>query len=369
MSFALISGIQKIKLSGAEKLAFARWARTYAAGAEIEYNPPLFLKIHSAIMTAIPFFGTVAIYLAAARSKVDPSSYLAFSAAFGAMTGAFGAFAQSVNAMAQIGPILEMAEPILRAEPEVAEGREMVTKLSGNIELSGVSFRYGENLPYIFDGLDLKVRSGEYIAIVGKTGCGKSTLIRLLLGFETPEKGAVFYDRKDIKNLDLRSLRRKMGVVTQNGSLFLGDIFSNIAVSAPSLSLDEAWEAAETAGIAEDIRAMPMGMFTVIGEGQGGISGGQKQRLLIARAIAPKPKILIFDEATSALDNKTQKQVSEALDRLNCTRIVIAHRLSTVKNCDRILVLDGGKIIEEGSYQALMEKGGFFAELVERQKL
>ena len=168
---------------------------------------------------------------------------------------------------------------------------------------------------------------------------------------------------------DLRSLRRRIGAVTQNGSLFQGDIFSNIVISAPQLTLDEAWEAAELAGIADDIRAMPMGMQTIISEGQGGISGGQKQRLMIARAVAPKPKILMFDEATSALDNKTQRQVSEALDRLKCTRIVIAHRLSTIKNCDRILVLDKGQILEDGTYDELIERNGFFAELVARQRL
>ena len=155
----------------------------------------------------------------------------------------------------------------------------------------------------------------------------------------------------------------------QNGGLFQGDIYSNIAISAPSLTIEEAWEAAEKAGIADDIREMPMGMNTVISEGQGGISGGQKQRLMIARAIAPKPQILIFDEATSALDNKTQKQVSDALDELHCTRIVIAHRLSTIRNCDRILVMDQGAIVEEGRYDELIARNGRFAELVARQRL
>ena len=157
--------------------------------------------------------------------------------------------------------------------------------------------------------------------------------------------------------------------MTQDAGLFQGDIFSNIVISAPELTQQDAWEAAEAAGIADDIRAMPMGMNTIIAEGQGGISGGQRQRIMIARAIAPKPNLLIFDEATSALDNRTQKQVSEALDRMGCTRFVIAHRLSTIPHCDRILVLDGGTLIEDGTYEELIEKNGFFAELVERQRL
>ena len=193
--------------------------------------------------------------------------------------------------------------------------------------------------------------------------------MRLLLGFEKPERGAIYYDGKDINSLDLCSLRRKIGSVIQSGGLFQGDIFSNIIISAPHLTLDEAWEAAETAGIADDIRAMPMGMNTLISEGHGGISGGQKQRLMIARAVAHKPKILMFDEATSALDNKTQRQVSEALDSMGCTRIVIAHRLSTIRHCDRILVLDGGKVTEEGTYEELIAQNGYFASLVERQRL
>ena len=215
----------------------------------------------------------------------------------------------------------------------------------------------------------LKIRAGEYVAVVGRTGCGKSTLVRLLLGFEKPEKGAIFYGRNGLDEIDLPSLRKQIGTVMQDAGLFQGSIYSNIVITAPQLTVDDAWEAAEAAGIAEDIRHMPMGMHTMIGEGQGGISGGQRQRIMIARAIAPKPKLLIFDEATSALDNKTQKQVSDALDAMGCTRLVIAHRLSTIRHCDRILVLDGGKIIEDGTYEGLIEQGGFFAELVARQQL
>ena len=217
--------------------------------------------------------------------------------------------------------------------------------------------------------LNLAIPAGQLTVIVGRSGCGKSTLLRLLLGFETPQKGSIFYDKKDMAKIDPESLRRKIGVVMQDGKLFLGDIYSNIVITAPELTVDEAWEAAEIASIADDIRAMPMGMHTIISEGQGGISGGQRQRMMIARAVAPKPKILMFDEATSALDNITQKKVSEAIDSLQCTRIVIAHRLSTIQHADRIIYLDGGKIVEDGTYEELIAKNGRFARLVERQRL
>ena len=369
MSYALISGVQKIRLAGAEKRAFSRWAKAYADASEPSYNPPVFLKANAAINSAISLAGTILLYYLAVKTRVSGSEYIAFNAAFGAVSGAFAALTGVALSVAQIKPILEMAEPILKTEPESSENKAVVTSLKGSIEISNVYFRYTDSMPYVVNGISMRINAGEYIAIVGTTGCGKSTLLRLMLGFEKPEKGAIYYDGRDISTLDLRSLRRKIGVVMQNGSLFQGDIFSNIVISAPHLTLADAWEAAETAGIADDIRAMPMGMQTIIAEGQGGISGGQKQRLMIARAVAPKPKILMFDEATSALDNKTQKQVSDALDHLKCTRIVIAHRLSTIKNCDRILVLDQGRIAEDGTYDELIAKNGIFADLVARQRL
>ncbi len=369
LSYSLITGVQKIKLAGAEKRVFAKWLGVYAEGAELQYNPPMFLKLNGVISTAISLISTIVLYYLAVQSRIDQSSYFAFTASYGMLMGAFMSVSSIALSAAQITPILEMAEPFLKTEPETAEGREIVTSLSGGVELDHVSFRYSEETPYILNDLSLRVRPGEYVAVVGRTGCGKSTLVRLLLGFEKPETGAVFYDGRNIDSLDLPSLRRKIGTVTQDAGLFQGDIYSNIVITAPELTMDAAWEAAETAGIADDIRAMPMGMHTIIAEGQGGISGGQRQRIMIARAVAPKPKMLIFDEATSALDNKTQRQVSEALDKMGCTRIVIAHRLSTIRHCDRILVLDGGRIIEDGSYDELIARGGFFAELVERQRL
>ena len=369
MSYQLISGIQKIRLTGAEQRAFARWAKLYSKEAELQYNPPQFLKVASVITLAISLIGTMVMYAIAIKTGVSVAEYYAFNAAYGTVNAAFMALGGVAASAAQIRPTLEMARPILEAEPEVSEDKVVLTKISGGIELAHVTFRYTADMPPVLDDLSLSIRPGQYVAIVGKTGCGKSTLMRLMLGFEIPQKGAVIYDNHDICHVDLKSLRRRIGAVMQNGKLITDSIFSNITISAPWLTLDDAWEAAEVAGLADDIRRMPMGMFTMISEGQGGISGGQKQRLLIARAIAPKPKVLMFDEATSALDNLTQKQVSEALDRMKCTRIVIAHRLSTIRQCDRIIVLEGGKIVEDGTYDELIALGGSFAALVERQRL
>ena len=323
VAFDLISGAQRLKLSGSEDRAYARWLYGYAEQAAATYS------------TKFPL---------CARAEL-------------------------VTICRLIGPRLEMGEPILQAVPEYGTGKTLVSELSGRIELNHVTFRYEEDGPAVLDDLSLTIQPGEYVGIVGRSGCGKSTLVKMLLGFETPQEGTVCYDEYDTSTTNLRSLRRCIGTVLQDGKLFAGDIYSNITITAPYLGVEDAWDAAEKVGMAEDIRRMPMGMHTLISEGSGGISGGQKQRLMIARAIVGKPKILIMDEATSALDNLTQKTVTDSLDALDCTRIVIAHRLSTIRSCDRILALDKGKIVESGSYDELMEKDGFFAELVKRQQI
>lgn len=369
LTYALIGGVEKIRLAGAENRVFAKWLDLYTHEADLKFNPPVLVKFQKVYNAAITLTGTIVMYYIAVKSGVSVADYYAFNTAYAYVSSALGAITSVALSASTVRPILELIRPLMEAEPEKHSGRESVASITGNIELSHVTFRYEKEGRKIIDDLNLKIPARQYVAIVGKTGCGKSTLLRLLLGFEQPESGAIFYDRKDIQTLDLGSLRKLIGTVLQEGELFSGSIFENITISAPNLTLDEAWAAAEIAGIADDIRAMPMGMSTVLQEGGGGISGGQKQRIMIARAVAPKPKLLLLDEATSALDNITQKQVADALDRMRCTRIVIAHRLSTIRHCDRILVMDGGKIVEDGKYEQLIEKGGVFAELVERQRL
>ena len=265
-----------------------------------------------------------------------------------------------------IFPTYERLQPIITTPAEVDERRSYPGQLAGDIQISHLSFRHIPDGPMTLSDINLQIRPGEFAAVVGPSGSGKSTLLRLLLGFEKPESGAIYYDGQDLANLDLREVRQQIGVVLQSSRLLPGDIFRNI-VGASLPSLDEAWEAATLAGLDDDIRAMPMGMHTVISEGGGTFSGGQTQRLMIARAIARKPRILFFDEATSALDNRTQAIVSEGLTKLKATRVVIAHRLSTIINADRIHVLDGGQLVQSGTYSELMALPGPFQELARRQ--
>ncbi len=368
---SLLSGVQKIKLSGAEDRAFSKWANAYSEYAKASYNRPELLKVLPVLVSLIGAIGTAWLCYLSGSSKISAAGFMAFSVAYGQMSAAMIEVSNLLAEAAKTASMLKMVEPIMKTVPETASDKVIVTGLNGQIDVSGLSFRYEENGPMIVDDLSLKIHPGEYVGIVGKSGCGKTTLVRLLLGFEKPLSGSILYGSApyDVENADLRSLRQHIGTVLQDGRLFQADIYNNIVLSTPEATLDDAWRAAELAGIAEDIRRMPMGMNTIISEGSGCISGGERQRLLIARAICGERKILIFDEATSALDNITQKQVTDSLAALNCTRIVVAHRLSTVQDCDRILVLDHGHIIEEGTYAQLMEKNGFFAELVSRQRL
>ena len=365
----ILHGIQKIKLAGAEARAFSYWADYYAKSSLATYAIPTPVRAAPTLVPLVASAGMIVLYGIAAFSGVASENFMAFNYAFGAASGAVTALVAGIPLMAQIKPQLDALTPILRETPESLGNKRQVDSIDGSIEVTNLSFRYGKDLPFVLNDVSFRIRAGEYVAIVGRTGCGKSTLLRILLGFERPWRGTVNYGPYDMDKVDMRSLRRHMGVVLQDGRLFAGDLLTNITVANPTATLDDAWEAAELACVADDIRAMPMGMHTLVSANGGGFSGGQRQRIMIARAICGRPSILLFDEATSALDNVAQRHVSEALDRLDCTRIVIAHRLSTIRTCDRIIMLDDGRIVEQGTYDELVARGGAFAELVRRQRI
>lgn len=369
LTYSMIDGMQKISLSGAEKRAFAEWADVYRDSMKSIYNPPVLLKIFKVLVPALLLISNLPLYYVAVSMNMNQADFFAFTSSFAIVTGAISLISMNITEFANTIPMFKTLKPIMDIEPEISRNKKVIENLRGSISLQNITFRYGEGMPKIIDNLTMNIKAGSYVAIVGSTGCGKSTLIKLLLGFEQPEMGEIYYDRIPLSSVDMTSLRRRIGTVLQNGEIFMGTILHNITIAGTGLTEEDAWRAAEIAGIADDIRRMPLKMNTPLPDGGRGVSGGQKQRILIARAIATRPKVLIFDEATSALDNVTQKAVSDAIGDLNCTRIVIAHRLSTIQNCSHIFCLDKGKIIEEGSYEELMEKKGFFAKLVEKQQL
>ena len=363
-----ISGVAKFRLSGTENRAFAVWSQGYSRQKSSSMQTRSSSNQFTVFNSFFFVFGPMALFYTVDQwqGQIDAGQFLAFNAAFGAMFSATMQLAGATLQVMSMLPIYERATPILQSEPEVDSAKANPGEIVGNIEVNHVVFRYDPDGPLVLKDVSLRIEAGQFVALVGPSGCGKSTLFRMLLGFENPEAGAVYFDGQDVKGLDLALVRRQMGVVLQNSTLFRGDIFANIVGSKP-LTLDDAWEAARMSGLEKDIKDMPMGMHTIISEGGGGLSGGQRQRLMIARAIVSKPRILLFDEATSALDNQTQAIVSRSLEGLKSTRIVIAHRLSTVVNADKIFVLEAGKIVQSGTYTELIQQEGLFAQLAKRQ--
>jgi len=369
MLLQFISGISKLRVAGAESRAFACWGREFARQKRVAYasgHVTNAVAVFNSVFGLVTWIGIFWAMWSWSNAGLRTGDFLAFNAAFGTFLTAALAMSASMVSVLTVIPMFERARPILETMPEVDQRKSHPGELSGGIEVSHVSFRYLADGPLILDDVSFRVQPGELVALVGPSGSGKSTILRLLLGFEIPESGSIYYDHQDLSGLDLRALRRQTGVVLQSGELMTGDILTNI-IGASLLTEDDAWEAARLAGIDADIREMPMGMQTVVSEGGGGLSGGQRQRLLIARAVVNKPRILLFDEATSALDNRTQAIVSESLLGLRASRIVIAHRLSTVMKADTIHVIDRGRVVESGTYDQLMRRDGLFAQLARRQ--
>lgn len=367
----LILGVAKIRLAAAEDRAFFRWAALFAQGRRHQLDAQRWAAWQMALNQTLTLGGLLMFVLVIGKTGATPD--LIAIGAFSALLLAFQRFSAGMTLMLQVGteliaiqPQLERARPLLEAIPEIGEEKKDPGPLSGAIEITHLSFRYATDAPLVLDDVSLEVAPGEFVALVGPSGSGKSTLLRLLLGFEEPEAGGILFDGQNLASLDVPALRRQMGVVMQNAQLMPRSLYDNI-IGTGGGTLEDAWEAAAQVGLADDIRNMPMGMQTMILEGGGAFSGGQMQRLMIARAIVGRPKILLLDEATSALDNRTQAVVTESLDRLRVTRLVIAHRLSTVVNADRIYVLEAGRVVETGRFDDLMAARGTFFRLAERQ--
>jgi len=364
------SGIAKLRVTAAENRAFSVWARIFARRRDQDLGAEWVNVRMSVFQSVFPIVCSMVLYWMLAKSgeqSISTGQFLAFAAAFGIFLGSTLHVIDAILHSLMVIPLYERAKPILTEPPE-NQGGGTRSELKGAIEVNHVSFRYDTKGPLILEDVSLQIGADEFVALVGPSGSGKSTLLRLLLGFETPTEGGIYYDGQALSSLDVRVVRKQIGVVMQSSRVMAGDIYTNI-VGSSGLSQDDAWRAARAAALDKDVEAMPMGMYTVLSQGGGTLSGGQRQRLLIARALAPQPKILFFDEATSALDNVTQAVVSESLEGLRVTRVVIAHRLSTIRHADRIIVLERGRVVQMGSFDELMAVDGPFQALAKRQTL
>jgi len=366
--YNLVTGAQKIRTGGAEVRAFRHWAVAYEPSEPYSSRYPAMFTIGNSLSYNARLLPLIVTMLAAWHYGLGLSDYIAYCSVLTLATQAIENFERITKDVAVLGPELRLCTPILEATSETQADTVLMQRASGTIDISGLKFRYAPDMPYIFDGLELHINAGDYVALVGPSGCGKSTLVRLLLGFEKPESGSIFYDEYSLEDINLQSLRRYcMSICLQDGQLVEGTIRDNILFGNEWCSDDEVWEAARLSALDKDIEGMSLGLETPISADGQGVSGGQRQRILMARAFIRKPGILFLDEATSALDNISQHIITRNLAGMKCTRITIAHRMSTIRECNRIVVLDGGKVVEDGTYDELVARGGLFSEIIKRQ--
>ena len=352
--FSLFSGIGKIKTCGAEFRAFQQWAMAYAPADVNGSYQPLASFYMAGINFCLKLLPMIITMWAAWHYQLPLSDYIAYCAVLALVCGAIDQLQTISKDVARLLPELRLCQPIISAELEDRKDAVVVKNITGCVDIRGLKFRYADDMPLLFDGLNLTINSGDYIALVGASGCGKSTLIRLMLGLEHPQSGSIFYDQYNLSEINLRSFRQFcISICLQDGKLIEGTILDNIVFDNPLLTEEDAWEAARLAALDKDIEQLPLGMKTPISVDGKGVSGGQRQRILIARALVRKPKILFLDEATSALDNISQHVVTESLAKLKCTRVVIAHRLSTIQQCNRVIVLRDGRVAADGSYETI----------------
>ncbi|MEU8956648.1 NHLP bacteriocin export ABC transporter permease/ATPase subunit [Streptomyces sp. NPDC048518] len=368
-AFQTLRGLPKLRVAGAESFAYAAWAGEFARSRELQQRAGRVKNLTTVLNSVyLPLCTLVMFVLLAgpARGSLTAGEFLTFSTAVTMLLTSVTQLTGALISAAAVLPMFEQIKPVLDEAPEVRAGSTQPGELQGEIEARSLSFRYTDDGPLVLDDVSLAIRPGEFVAVVGPSGCGKSTLLRLLIGFDEPVSGSVLYDGQDLSALDQSAVRRQCGVVLQNAQPLTGSILDCIC-GAESFTQEEAWEAAAMAGLAEDIKRMPMGLHTMI-SGGGAVSGGQRQRLMIAQALIRRPRVLFFDEATSALDNETQRTVIDSTRALNATRVVIAHRLSTVMDADRVIVMSEGRVVQQGPpAQLLADTGGRLHELVRRQ--
>lgn len=365
-----LNGITKIRTAGAEGRVYNLWAKQFTKIRDLDVSRTKIHNVSQIFCSVVSVVVSMCMYYYIVNStnlQLETGMFVAFNTALMVVLSNFISLTGTITELNSVVPLYRNVKPIFSTVPEYDETKEDIGEVTGDIEVSHVSFRYSEHTPLVLKDVSFSIKAGEHIALVGTSGSGKSTMLRVLLGFEKPESGQIYFDGKDILQYNIRSLRRQLGVVLQTGQLLSGSIFENVVGSSNTLTVKDVEEALAQAGILEEVQDMPMGIHTMVSDEFGSISGGQKQRILIARALVSKPKVLFFDEATSALDNKTQKIVSNSINKLNITRVTIAHRLSTITECDRIIVFHDGKIVEEGTYNELIDKRGTFFSMAERQ--